>query len=59
MESSFSKASNNGDLIAVGADGRGGKVKVLRSPNLTFQVGSPHSLNSFGSICKSMQRNIH
>ncbi|KAI4355143.1 hypothetical protein L6164_003943 [Bauhinia variegata] len=27
------KGSSNGDLIAVGADGRGGRVKVLRSQN--------------------------
>ncbi|KAJ4728213.1 E3 ubiquitin-protein ligase TRAIP-like [Melia azedarach] len=27
------KGSNNGDLIAVGADGRGGRIKVLRSSN--------------------------
>ncbi|CAJ1965148.1 unnamed protein product [Sphenostylis stenocarpa] len=30
-ESSSAKRSSNGDLIAVGADGRGGRIKVLRT----------------------------
>lgn len=34
------KGSNIGDLITVGADGRGGRVKVLRSSNQSSMVGS-------------------
>lgn len=34
------KGSNIGDLITVGADGRGGTVKVLRSSNQSAMVGS-------------------
>lgn len=34
------KGSNIGDLITVGADGRGGRVKVLRPPNQSSMVGS-------------------
>ncbi|KAK4266904.1 hypothetical protein QN277_023764 [Acacia crassicarpa] len=45
-ESVTPKASINGDLIAVGADGRGGKVKVLRSPNQTFQNCKENSAGS-------------
>ncbi|KAG0479208.1 hypothetical protein HPP92_013927 [Vanilla planifolia] len=37
--------SSSGDLIAVGADGRGGRVKVLRSQE-EFMVGSAMSLGS-------------
>ncbi|XP_054784787.1 uncharacterized protein LOC129291459 [Prosopis cineraria] len=53
------KASINGDLIAVGADGRGGKVKVLRSPNQTFQDRKDNSVGSkrlkFAPKANSMQ----
>lgn len=31
---------NSGDLIAVGADGRGGRIKVMRSANQSSMVGS-------------------
>jgi TRAF-interacting protein len=34
------QGSNTGNLIAVGADGRGGRVKVLRSLNQSSLVGS-------------------
>ncbi|XP_068669388.1 uncharacterized protein [Aristolochia californica] len=33
-QNKVSLSGSSGDLIAVGADGRGGKIKVLRSPNL-------------------------
>nr|KYP77126.1 hypothetical protein KK1_021397 [Cajanus cajan] len=39
-ESSSAKRSSNGDLIAVGADGRGGKIKVLRTPSQILSVSS-------------------
>jgi len=39
-ESSSAKRSSNGDLIAVGADGRGGRIKVLRTPNQILSVSS-------------------
>ncbi|XP_028769312.1 E3 ubiquitin-protein ligase TRAIP isoform X2 [Neltuma alba] len=58
-ESVTPKASISGDLIAVGADGRGGKVKVLRSPNQTFQDCKENSIGSkrlkFGPKANSMQ----
>lgn len=31
--------ANSGDLISVGADGRGGRIKVLRSINQASMVG--------------------
>lgn len=46
-ESAASKGSTNGNLIAVGADGRGGRVKVLKSPNQTLQVGSLYFFEFF------------
>jgi len=36
--SSSAKRSSNGDLIAVGADGRGGRIKVLRTPTQILSV---------------------
>lgn len=36
----LNKESNTGNLIAVGADGRGGRVKVLRSLSQSSLVGS-------------------
>lgn len=33
-------SKSTGNLIAVGADGRGGRIKVLRSSNQYSQVGS-------------------
>lgn len=38
-EGSKGLSSNSGDLIAVGADGKGGRVKVLRSLNQSTLVG--------------------
>lgn len=38
------KGSNIGDLITVGADGRGGRVKVLRSPNQSSMDGKENLL---------------
>ncbi|OIW02004.1 hypothetical protein TanjilG_11597 [Lupinus angustifolius] len=40
------KSSGNGDLIAVGADGRGGRTKALRCSNQTFSDGKENSLSS-------------
>ncbi|PKA46078.1 E3 ubiquitin-protein ligase RHA1B [Apostasia shenzhenica] len=40
-----SKSSNSGDLIAVGADGRGGRIKVLRSRE-KYMEGSAKPLSS-------------
>ncbi|KAE9595460.1 hypothetical protein Lalb_Chr17g0339031 [Lupinus albus] len=45
-ESTSAKGSGNGDLIAVGADGRGGRIKALRSSNQTFSDGKENSLCS-------------
>lgn len=36
--------ANSGDLISVGADGRGGRIKVLRSINQASLVGFTHPL---------------
>ncbi|KAK7274305.1 hypothetical protein RIF29_15388 [Crotalaria pallida] len=44
--STSAKGSGNGDLIAVGADGRGGRIKALRSSNQTFSDGKENSLSS-------------
>jgi len=33
-------SANSGDLIAAGSDGRGGRVKVLRSMNESSLVGN-------------------
>ncbi|KAK2406979.1 RING/U-box superfamily protein [Trifolium repens] len=38
--------STKGHLISVGADGRGGKVKVLRSPSQAFSDGKENSTSS-------------
>ncbi|KAK9076389.1 hypothetical protein SSX86_004723 [Deinandra increscens subsp. villosa] len=43
FDASLMPAQRSGDLIAVGADGRGGNIKVLKS-------GNPSSLNSRGSF---------
>ncbi|OIV90018.1 hypothetical protein TanjilG_00153 [Lupinus angustifolius] len=45
-ESTSANGSGNGDLIAVGADGRGGRIKALRSSNQTFSDGKESSLCS-------------
>lgn len=39
-ESTSTNGSSNGNLISVGADGRGGKVKVLRTPSQAFSVSN-------------------
>lgn len=39
-ESTSTKGSSNGNLIAVGADGRGGRIKVPRNPSQSFSVSS-------------------
>ncbi|XP_061349802.1 uncharacterized protein LOC133295040 [Gastrolobium bilobum] len=58
-ESTSAKGSSNGDLIAVGADGRGGKIKVLRTPNQIFSDGKENSVSSkrlkFGQKPSSLQ----
>ncbi|KAE9605375.1 hypothetical protein Lal_00025419 [Lupinus albus] len=58
-EPASAKGSGNGDLIAVGADGRGGRTKALRSSNQTFSDGKESSLSSkrlkFGSKTNSVQ----
>ncbi|KAG8663752.1 hypothetical protein MANES_01G252600v8 [Manihot esculenta] len=38
-------ASGSGDLIAVGSDGRGGRIKVLKSLNLSSLVGAQSFLH--------------
>ncbi|KAJ1403497.1 hypothetical protein SESBI_27205 [Sesbania bispinosa] len=45
-ESTSTKGSNNGDLIAVGADGRGGRIKVLRNSSQSFLDGKENSVSS-------------
>ncbi|XP_027907072.1 uncharacterized protein LOC114166524 [Vigna unguiculata] len=45
-ESSSAKRSSNGDLIAVGADGRGGRIKVLRTPTQILSGGKENSTSS-------------
>ncbi|KAL4186570.1 hypothetical protein AMTRI_Chr09g14760 [Amborella trichopoda] len=42
--SSIPRHGVSGDLIAVGSDGRGGRIKVLRSQNSFFDVGHEGSL---------------
>ncbi|XP_020212950.1 uncharacterized protein LOC109797347 [Cajanus cajan] len=58
-ESSSAKRSSNGDLIAVGADGRGGKIKVLRTPSQILSGGKENSVSSkrlkFGAKTSSLQ----
>ncbi|KAL2336038.1 hypothetical protein Fmac_010484 [Flemingia macrophylla] len=58
-ESSTAKHSSNGDLIAVGADGRGGKIKVLRTPSQILSGGKENSASSkrlkFGAKTSSLQ----
>jgi hypothetical protein len=47
--------STKGNLISVGADGRGGKVKVLRSPSQAFSVSFVLLLKSLILMqCKCM-----
>ncbi|KOM57267.1 hypothetical protein LR48_Vigan11g029900 [Vigna angularis] len=45
-ESSSAKRSSNGDLIAVGADGRGGRIKVLRTPTQILLGSKENSASS-------------
>ncbi|CAL0315028.1 unnamed protein product [Lupinus luteus] len=45
-EPASANGSGNGDLIAVGADGRGGRIKALRSSNQTFSDSKESSLCS-------------
>lgn len=45
-ESTSAKGPSNGDLIAVGADGRGGRIKALRTPNQIFSDGKENSASS-------------
>ncbi|KAJ0112882.1 hypothetical protein Patl1_00506 [Pistacia atlantica] len=50
---------NSGDLIAVGADGRGGRIKVLRSANQSSQHGKENLLSAkrlkFGAKTSNVQ----
>ncbi|KAK7349482.1 hypothetical protein VNO77_06884 [Canavalia gladiata] len=45
-ESTSTKRSSNADLIAVGADGRGGRIKVLRTPSQILLDGKENSVSS-------------
>ncbi|XP_057454692.1 uncharacterized protein LOC130746161 isoform X2 [Lotus japonicus] len=45
-ESTSAKGSSNGDLISVGADGRGGRIKVLRTQGQSFPDGMENSTSS-------------
>ncbi|TKY63976.1 girdin protein [Spatholobus suberectus] len=58
-ESSSAKRSSNGDLIAVGADGRGGRIKVLRTPSQILSGDKENSVSSkrskFGAKTSSLQ----
>ncbi|XP_027337381.1 uncharacterized protein LOC113851095 [Abrus precatorius] len=56
---STSKRSTNGDLITVGADGRGGRIKVLRTSSQILSDGKDYSVSSkrskFASKTSSLQ----
>ncbi|RDX62595.1 hypothetical protein CR513_59057, partial [Mucuna pruriens] len=58
-ESSSAKRASNGDLIAVGADGRGGKIKVLKTPSQILSGGKENSASlkrsKFGAKTSSLQ----
>ncbi|KAK7389896.1 hypothetical protein VNO78_25193 [Psophocarpus tetragonolobus] len=58
-ELSSAKRSSNGDLIATGADGRGGRIKVLRTPSQILSSGKETSVSSkrskLGAKTSSMQ----
>ncbi|KAG4938121.1 hypothetical protein HKD37_16G044608 [Glycine soja] len=45
-EPSSAKRSSDGDLIAVGADGRGGRIKVLRTSSQILSGGKENLLSS-------------
>ncbi|GAB2271754.1 hypothetical protein Dimus_006584 [Dionaea muscipula] len=46
MPPSTTQNKNAGSFIATGADGRGGRVKVLRSPNLSFLDGTEAAVSA-------------
>ncbi|KAJ6675297.1 RING ZINC FINGER PROTEIN-RELATED [Salix viminalis] len=52
-------SSSSGNLIAVGSDGRGGRVKVLRSINQSFLDGKENSVSAkkckYGTKTSSLQ----
>lgn len=54
-----SGTSNRGDLIAIGADGRGGRIKVLRSADQSFLKDKENSASAkrckFGNKSSSLQ----
>ncbi|KAK7382051.1 hypothetical protein VNO80_00713 [Phaseolus coccineus] len=58
-ESSSAKRSSNGDLIAVGADGRGGRIKVLRTPSQILSGGKENSASSKRSKLGDKTSSLH
>ncbi|CAJ1950240.1 unnamed protein product [Sphenostylis stenocarpa] len=58
-ESSSAKRSSNGDLIAVGADGRGGRIKVLRTPTQILSGGKENSASSKRSKLGPKTSSLH
>ncbi|ESW07131.1 hypothetical protein PHAVU_010G104100 [Phaseolus vulgaris] len=57
--SSSAKRSSNGDLIAVGADGRGGRIKVLRTPTQILSGGKENSASSKRSKLGAKTSSLH